>query len=105
MTIIQEKASLSCARRRLVELMQQINHGRIQELTVSDGDPVLEPTPEILRIYLFGKDNGPNAALSSEDFVLKKNVTEMFEFFDQEQSFVIDELVIANGLPVRMNVR
>jgi len=98
------KAALSPARRRLVELMQETNHGRIR-LEVRNCEPVFDPPPTVLRLFLFGKDNGPNASRSSEDFVLKKNVAEMFEIFDREQSLWIEELVVADGLPVRMCVR
>ena len=100
-----KKSELSPKKQHLLEMTQRIGHGRIEGLPVRDGEPILAPPPTVLRLFLFGKDNGPNAALSSEDFVLKKNVTEMFEIFDREQSFVIDELVIADGLPVRMTVR
>ena len=99
------KSKLTPARRRLVELAQDIKYGRFEGLPVHGGDPVLDPLPTFLRTFLFGRDNGPNAALSNEDFVLKKNVTEMFEIFDREQSFIIDELVFADGLPVRMTIR
>jgi len=61
MTDVVTKAALSPARRRLVELMQEINYGRIERLEVRDGEPVFDPPPIVLRLFLFGKDNGPNA--------------------------------------------
>ena len=39
------KQSLSPARRRLVELMQEVNFGRIEGLHVRDGEPILEQAP------------------------------------------------------------
>ena len=99
------KATLTPVRKRLVELMQEVNHGRVERLEVRDGEPVLDPPPTILRTCLFGRENGPNAALCKDNFVLKKNVVEMFEIFDRYQSFMIDELVFADGLPVRMTIR
>lgn len=99
------KSDLTQPRQRLIELMQEINHGRIERFEVRNGEPVFDPPPTVLRLFLFGKDNGPNASRSSEDFVLKKNVAEMFEIFDREQSLWIEELVVADGLPVRMCVR
>jgi len=98
------KQDLSDPRIRLVELMQQVNYGRIQGLRVKNGEPVFDPPPSVLRLVLFGKDNGPNAACMSESFTLKKKVTELFETFDHEQSLLIQELIIENGLPVRMIV-
>lgn len=98
------KASLSPERSRLVELMQEINYGRIEGLQVRDGEPILDPPPTVLRLFLFGKDNGPNAARDNDCFALKRKVTELFEVFVRERSLSIQELVIDNGLPVRMTV-
>ena len=104
MTDVVTKAALTPARKRLIELMQEINYGRIERLEVRDGEPVFDPPPTVLRLFLFGKDNGPNVSRSNDGFALKKKVAELFEVFDQERSLSIQELMIDNGLPVRMTV-
>lgn len=98
------KQSLSPARRRLVELMQELNFGRIERLRVHDGEPVLEPAPNILRDVVFGKTNAPNPARAKDDFALKEQVTQLFDLFDRERSVTVESLVVQNGLPVRMTV-
>ena len=98
------KASLSPAQRRLVEMMQEINYGRIEWLEVQDAEPVLDPRPKVVCQVVFGKDNAPNARRAQHSFALKKQVEELFEFFERAQSFLIQELVINDGLPVRMSV-
>ena len=98
------KAALTPARRLLVELMQDVNFGRVERLEVRDWEPVLDPPPRVVRQIVFGKANGPNARRATDGFVLKKKVAELFEVFDRERSFLILELVIDNGLPVRMAV-
>ena len=98
------KAALTPARSRLVEVMQEINFGRIEGLEVRDGEPVFDPPPRAVRQVVFGKKNGPNAARAHDGFALKKKVAELFEVFDREQTFRVLELVIDNGLPVRMTV-
>ncbi len=98
------KAALTPARRCLVELMQEINYGRIKGLEVRNCEPVLDPPPRVVRQIVFGKDNGPHTARKQNGFALKKSVAELFEFFDRERWFLILELVIDNGLPVRMKV-
>ncbi len=105
MTDVVTKAVLSPARKRLVELMQEINYGRIENLQIRDGEPVFKPPPTMLREYLFGKENGPNAYRGIDSFSLKKKVAELFEIFDREPLLSIQELIIDNGLPVRMTVR
>ena len=98
------KAALTPARRRLVELMQEVNFGRIERLEVRDWEPVLDPPPRVVRQVVFGKANGPNPRRTHDGFALKRKVTELFEVFDRERSLLILELVIDNGLPVRMAV-
>ncbi len=98
------KASLSPARRRLVELMQEINYGRIEWLQVQDAEPVFDPRPKVVHQVVFGKNNRPNACRAHTSFGLKKQVEELFEFFERAQWFVVQELVINDGLPVRMTV-
>ena len=98
------KATLTPARKRLIELMQEINYGRIEKLHVRDGEPVFDPPPTVLRLFLFGKDNKPNESRGNDGFALKKKVAELFEVFDLERSLSIQELKIDNGLPIRMTV-
>ena len=50
------------------------------------------------------QDNAPHQALGQRDFILRFQVIELFDFFDQERSFQVERLVIQNGLPVRMTV-
>lgn len=98
------KQSLSPARRRLVELMQEVNFGRIEGLYVRDGEPVLEHTPNVRRDIVFGKVNAPNPARGRDDFALKDQIVELFDLFDRERSVTVESLVVQNGLPVRMTV-
>ena len=104
MSNVVTKASLTPAKRRLVELMQEINYGRLEGLEVRDREPVLDPPPRVVRQIVFGKDNAPHTARKQDSFALKKSVAELFEVFDRERSFLILELVIDNGLPIRMTV-
>jgi hypothetical protein len=104
MTTSRTKRSLSPARQRLVELMQEVNFGRIEGLRVVDGDPVLEPAPRVLRDFLLGKANAPNAARGRDDFALKEPVIELFDLLDRERSVQVESLVVQNGLPVRVTV-
>ena len=104
MSTVVTKAALTPARQRLIEVMQEVNYGRIEGLEVRDCEPVFKPPPRVVRQIIFGKDNGPNACRATDGFALKKKVAELFEVFNRERSLSIQELVIENGLPVRMTV-
>ena len=63
---VPSKASLSPPRRRLIELMQQINFGRIESLLVRNGEPAFDPAPVVIREVKFGGDNGPRPSATSK---------------------------------------
>ena len=98
------KSSLSSARRTLLQLMQRIHFGRIENLAVRDGQPVFDPCPRIIREVKFAAENGPHPQRGSVDFLLKKQVVELFEHFDRNPDGVIERLEIKHGLPFHMLV-
>jgi hypothetical protein len=98
------KAALSPARRRLLELLQQINFGRVEGLAVRDGQPVLTPSTRVIREVKFGGENGPRPELSANDFPLKAQAIELFTLLDQLRDGTIDVLEIKHGLPFRVFV-
>ena len=97
-------ASLPSERRRLLKRMQQINFGRIENLVLKGGQPVLSPSPRVVREVKFGGENGPCPEASIEDFALKAQVVELLRYMDKLQDGVIGVLEIKHGLPFRMAV-
>ena len=99
------KGYLTPARGRLVELMQRINFGRIEDLTVRDGEPGFDPPPQVVREIKFGGENGPRQEVSVEDFALKSQATQLFAQLDCLGSGTVLSLDIKHGLPFRMSVK
>ena len=97
---VANKASLSPARRRLLEICQEINFGRLENLSIRDGEPVLDPLPSIVQQLKFGGENGPRPELGAPDFQLTKQHGDLFDYFDQLQNGVIATLEVQYGLPV-----
>ena len=95
---------LSEPRRCLLQMMQALGYGRIKRLRIKDGEPVLSPPPKRERVHLFGRRTGRSRRQRPTDFVLKNKQVELFEIFDRDETLVIKELVIEDGLPVRMTV-
>jgi hypothetical protein len=98
---VSSKSHLSPARRRLVEQMQNLNFGRIENLVICDGEPVFAPAPTVVREHKFGADNGPRHELDSQDFLLKAQVLELFLLFDELVDGTISLIEVKNGLPFR----
>lgn len=98
------KASLSPARRRLLELFQQVNFGRVESLVVRDGEPLFDPPPRVIREIKFGGENGPRPELRSDDFLLKAQVVDLFSHLKRMRNGTIDTIEVKYGLPFRMIV-
>ncbi|NQU19764.1 MAG: hypothetical protein HQ567_00665 [Candidatus Nealsonbacteria bacterium] len=98
------KSSLTEPHRRLVELMQQVNFGRIENLAVRSGRPVLDPPPRIVREVKFGGQNGARPEASSGNFALKAQVVELLQYIDAMRNGLIEVLEIKHGLPFRIIV-
>ncbi len=98
------KASLSPQRKRLVEILQGINFGSVQELHVRSGEPIFTPPPRVIREVKFGGENGPRPELSKSDFALKVQVRELFAQMEAMGDGLIVSIEIQRGLPFRMTV-
>jgi len=104
--IATSKSLLSPSRRHLVELMQRINFGRIEGLTVRDREPVFETEvpPRVIQDVKFGGENGPRYEAQTADFALKLQVVELFGHFDRLVNARIESLTVKHGLPFTMQI-
>jgi hypothetical protein len=98
------KSVLSPARQRLVEVMQETPYGRIGPFEVQGGEPVFSPLTTIEEEIVLEKADAPSSARQKTDFILKKEVVALLQYFDRKQNFSIKKLEIQNGLPRRMTV-
>ena len=99
-----KKASLTPARQRLVELMQEINHGQVLGLRVRDGEPIFVPPPQVIRDMKLGSQNGPRPEANLDDFALKTEVVDLFSQFDLFDDVTLLSLDVKYGLPFRIRL-
>lgn len=104
MTRIPTKASLSAQRRKLVETMQQLNFGRIQDLSLVAGEPTFSPAPRLIQDIKIGAENGPRPELDREDFILRSSVLELFEHFERLGTGTVTAIEVRYGLPARLTI-
>jgi hypothetical protein len=101
---ISTKSSLSAPQRRLVEIMQRLNFGKI-ELTVSHGEPTFDPAPRLIQdVKLGGGENGPRAELTRDDFALRSQVVELFNHLSRLSDGSVAVIHVAHGLPCRLTI-
>jgi hypothetical protein len=98
------KRFLSPSERRLVELMQRLNFGRIEGLTICSGEPVFDPPPRVVRLLKMGGDNNPRPQLRSVDFGLKHEVAEALEHLRRLEDGVVQCIEVRHGLPFSMEI-
>ena len=96
------KSDLTPARRRLIELAQRVNFGRIENLRVREGEPVFDPPPRVIREVKFGGENRPRPEAAKSDFALKTEMVNLFEHLKEVGNGMITRLEIQHGLPFRM---
>lgn len=98
------KSSLSEAQGCLVELLQNLNFGRIEGLWVKGGEPTFDPAPRIVRKLKIGGENGPRRETALPDFWLKQQTSEMLEAIAELGDGEILSIEVKHGLPFAMEV-
>jgi hypothetical protein len=101
---IHRKYALSKQRRDLLGIMQRINFGRIEGLTVRSGEPTFDPIPRIIQEIKLGGEDSPRMELEQADFELKAQVVELFQYMTKVGNGSIACLDVKHGLPFRIVV-
>ena len=97
---VTRKSDLTPRQRQLVERMQRIRYGRIEDLIVRDGDPVIERgTTKVIRSVRFEGQNDPHPGLDRDDTVLKVKVVNLLRSLEQIGDGMIRVLHVVDGLP------
>jgi hypothetical protein len=103
-SLIPRKRDLTPAGRRLLELLQKVHFGRLENLHVRDGEPVFTPPPKVVLAVRFPGRNDTHPAIDWSDFKLKPAVVELFRRLDAIGDGVIGVLSVHYGLPASAEV-
>lgn len=104
MTEPKTKSSLLLSQRRLLEVMQKLNFGRIEDLQVRAGEPVFSPAPRIVQKLKIGGENGPRPEIACEDFWLKSQVIELLEAIASLGDGSVLAIEVKHGLPFSVEI-
>jgi hypothetical protein len=77
------KSHLSPARQKLLEIIQSLGFGVIEELTIVNGEPCFDDSLRVLRDIKIGAEPAARPETEQQDFVLKHRIIELFEHLDQ----------------------
>lgn len=103
MSTTRNAACTSAPRHQLVELISSIGFGRIENLPVRDGEPVLIPPPRVVRERLLGaRERAPDCRRDTHE--LKGQVRELFAELEQLGDGIVTCLEIRHGLPFKLTI-
>jgi hypothetical protein len=98
-----EYSSLSPLRKHLVDVLRSLQFGRIEGLWLSDGEPQFTPSPRIIQTIKLPVE-AAGVDPHGGDFVLKKQVSDLFQYFDGWQNGVISRCEFRFGLPCLVEI-
>lgn len=94
---------LLATERKFVAAMQQLGFGRFEFLRIERGELVLDPWPTTVRCLKFCAKTSQFEA-TAEDFLLKQQVVELFEYVRSVDVGEIRILEVKNSLPFSMEI-
>ena len=95
---------LSAQQRSLVELMQRHQFGRIENMAVQGGQPVLGLRVKVIQVAHFGSRNASTPISSASDFELKSQVLALFARLGSLPDGTEVKLEFKHGLPFSIEI-
>ena len=83
----------------LLEIMHVHQFGRIENITVRDGELVFEGHIKVVRLVRLGAGNGGKKTLRSDEFELKKSVRDLFAEMARVENGTVIRVEFRHGLP------
>lgn len=93
------KQVLALEEQRLLETMQAVNFGRIDDIEIKGGRPVVDTNWKTTRTIRVGKETGPRPELEKQDFVLKAKQVELFQHIRNLEDGARITVCVQYGLP------
>jgi hypothetical protein len=90
---------LSPARRSLVDLMHLHQFGRIENMPIRDGQPILDSTVNVVRVARLTGNGHGTTSVAGDEFELKRPVRELFTELARLGNGTVIRLEFRHGLP------
>jgi hypothetical protein len=95
---------LTASQLHLVQLMTEFQFGRIEDMRVEGGLPVLDCTARVVRVARLGGENGAMSTPSVDAFELKRSVCDLFGELARLQNGTVVRLEFRHGLPFLLEI-
>jgi hypothetical protein len=90
---------LSPAQHSLVDLMYLHQFGRIENMPVRVGEPILNSDVKLVRVARLGGSSDAANFVGTDEFELKGQVRDLFEELERLQNGMVIRLEFRHGLP------
>jgi hypothetical protein len=98
-------SQLSPSWQKLVRIMQSLNYGSILNFPVTNGEPSLDPEPEVLLDVRLDEDVVSRAELNLGDFDLSAEMRRLFARIVALKNGSAEKITVHAGLPRRVILR
>jgi hypothetical protein len=95
------KHSLNPGQRLTVEVIEKLSFGRIEQLSIRDGEPYYDRAPRIVQEIKLGSEHEWPSDLLGADLTLKKEFESLFGQLSQLRDGMVD-IEVRHGLPFRL---
>ena len=95
------KRALTPEFRRIAEIIEELRFGRIEKLTIRNGEPCDDPAPRIVQEIKLGSERQDRTDHCGVDVTLKKEFTSLFNELLRLRDGVVD-IEVHHGLPFRL---
>jgi hypothetical protein len=95
------KGSLNPGQRRILEIIEELRFGRIEQLSIHDGEPCYARAPRIVQEIKLGSESGRQPEHSSTDLALKKEFHDLFNELGRLRDGIVD-IEIRHSVPFRL---
>ena len=96
---------LTVQQRSLLEIMREHQFGRIENMSVRAGQPILDSDMNVVRTARLGGESGGTRVPSTDEFELKRSFCELFEELARIDNGVVVRLEFKRGLPCLIDAR
>lgn len=90
---------LTSAQQRLLRTMSEYQFGRIEQLEVRDGQPLVLSATKVVRVAHLGGGDGGAMVPNGEEFELKQAVRDLFAELTRLNNGTVVRLEFKRGLP------
>jgi hypothetical protein len=82
-----------------IRVMQRLHFGKIKNITIRDGVPILRPAPVKIKTVKLGNAYRRRPEIDLDDFALKTEVRDLLEMISKIRNGVVKSIEVRDGLP------